>query len=515
MLKNKIHLRAPQLDVPAVMSTVVAAPEINKPSLFRASIRGGNKGLKSIVISDPQVRKQLQQFKVSFPAQPQKTMLPGLEYIGCGYNVFGRLSEPSGVKQRMLDFSKVSVMKEITLGDGKKYIYPNVITAHNLNHAQVNTYSGETATKYVEDLSVAAGVSGGFMGFQAEVSTQYSYSEITSYYSAFTFVQQLIESFNLMLNGSGTELRSYLVPDALAALDNYPYKSLDGKDLRSFFHKYGLYLLKGYAMGSRIHYTSVTDMFKYASKMDLEVIAKASFLSLIGGSIDVETRRAVDIFNKSSQTTWESFGGDEALGITLANFPSETNYKNWIATVKANPQMVAFTDVNTCNPLLPVWELTKNAQRRQIVMDAAKRYIEDIIVPQIDWTVGNPDRQVKYAVKIHTANMNNAGTDAVIEIRLKGKDRFERPYATDWRNFSAAGDKMEQNHTDIELYYAKDLGDLKMIEIRNRGGGSAPGCYLDTIEVNSDAPYAMGKVWQIKKLIDLNPGQDFDLPFQN
>ena len=505
MLKSRTYIKPAQLNVSRLASSGVRRSGLTR--VLESEYSSGTMPrprVARIAISDSQVRGEVGAFAANYLTRTGKQPVPGLEHLGCGYNAFSLYADGACIKRRFLDFSSLSSVDQ-RIG-GQAYTAPTGVTVLALNNAGRHLYKGETATRYVHSFSIGAGIGGSFMGFGGEVETRFDSNQIESYYSAFSCIREVINSYRLSIDGSPSQLRG-LVPQSL--LDQ-----LDGgsaAQLTDLFEQYGLYILAGMVMGGRSCYASSTNLFKYESSQSWSVSAEASYLSLAHADVESRGSEAVRSFDQSSESDWDALGGNEALALQWMADPSAQRHDAWIQSVITNPQFVDFTDPGAVVPLIPIWKFAASATRAQEVEAAARVFANE------RWPAfNNPNAQtreyVNYEVATRTSNIDSAGTDADVFIRLCGRDRFGRGWASNFLRHDTAGDDHEKGSVDRCQYRLLDLGSVTAIDVENRGGGNKPAWNLARIDIRPNAPYAKDVSTQYDKWI--NPGQRVRINFE-
>jgi hypothetical protein len=87
---------------------------------------------------------------------------------------------------------------------------------------------------------------------------------------------------------------------------------------------------------------------------------------------------------------------------------------------------------------------------------------------------------VNYGITAHTGNINNAGTDGDVDIKLYGTKG-----TTPWVPLDNAEDNWERNKTDQFTRRLADIGTIRTTCVRfTRGNGDYGDWYLDWFDVN-------------------------------
>ncbi|UCE07926.1 MAG: hypothetical protein JSW07_07815 [bacterium] len=91
----------------------------------------------------------------------------------------------------------------------------------------------------------------------------------------------------------------------------------------------------------------------------------------------------------------------------------------------------------------------------------------------------NPGTSMEYELRIKTGNVDNAGTDAGVFIKLFG----EKGESGEQQLDNPGRDDFKRNSTDAFRITSKDLGKLTKLRIRHNNSGDGPGWFLDYIDV--------------------------------
>lgn len=438
--------------------------------IFREPV--GN-SLERMVIPDPKAADDYSQFKVKFQQKfPGAQPVPGLDAIGCGYNIFGPYAEKSGLKRQLFDIDKMTLVDVQPYG-GNVFQCWSIVNAVSLDKSVSSIVTGETTTKYSQNLSVKAGLKGNYAAFSAEVNVKYSKSKTTSMYSAWVHIFDTVKLWSLRLNDMDN-FRDYLKADALNAIDTWPSDRL--------FDEFGVYFLTGIDMGGVHCYQSCVDMFQMTSMYQAEISAKAAFAGSIGasGTLDATTQESNEKFETNSAINIYSKGGDETKG--SRSIIDQATYQAWKDSVSDNPGFIDFTEKTTKRPLTPIWELA-TGQRRLDLEKQAPDYIARISAEsQNDNSIDQSSRKsVTYSITTYTLDERAAGTKSGVWIGLHGVDRFGVEHHTSELAHSGNHGKGQSSTQD----YAgiPDIGDIKAVTIKHDGKGDEPAWGLGTVVI--------------------------------
>jgi len=461
--------------ISTTLSPEVAVGRVGKP-IYRSALHAGT---RTMIIGDARGLKDYREFPSKFAARyPGVRPAPGLEVIGCGYNIFGPYAEASALKRRLFDVNKMPPLEQTLIGNNTYNHWP-IVTVHGLSSSKRQTIVGETATKYAESLSVSAGLEAGFLGFHAQTEIDFDMSTTRNMYHAFTNVMDITQVFALHLEDRD-DLRNFLMDEALNAIDN-----ADGQwPPDRLFDEFGLYFLTGAVMGGRLNHWSYVDTFYLASNTDLRVMAEADCLGIVGGQSSVQSSTSFATYQNYSVSETATSGGDPTKG--GGSIVDQDSYQRWKDSVANNPGFLDFTIPSTKKPLTPIWTLATGARRAELEARAPE-YENNISRQFLDEHAIDPSRKtVTYVVTTYTGSGDGAGTDAGIWVVLYGVDRLGNAQETPQLKHDDSRDNHNKNAIDpIEFDGLLDVGELTKIKVIHDGRGEdrGPAWQLEKVEV--------------------------------
>ena len=308
------------------------------------------------------------------PAEPQPNpndnLLPGVAYMGHGYNVFGDYAKSEYVKSQLFQYDTYNT---VTV-DGKTFNVPIDIQYTYVNTADFKSKYGLNSYEYRQAMSINASLSGSYSFFSASVTNNYNEEYYRSSSKAFCTIQNVVKKWKLTLPYTDlTKLKSMLTDEAKSDLANLAPDIL--------FNKYGTHFITELLIGARADYnTCVTkSAFTYDIRNNFEVCAEASFKKKSGsGSFSMVTEQQLQTFESNSYQDLKVAGGKPEYGSYI--FVSG-NYSKWIESIDdiENLTISDFTD----NSLIPIWELCANDTRRTQLSNAFTTYAEQFTLPDL------------------------------------------------------------------------------------------------------------------------------------
>ncbi|WGS51225.1 MACPF domain-containing protein [Paraburkholderia sp. D15] len=286
--------------------------------------------------------------------------LPGVAWMGYGYDIFGNYADDESATFPLFDWSKVDTAS-VTI-EGKVYRYPKVLDVTTDQSADVFTITGETISSYQTNLATSTSVSGSYNYFSGSLEVDFSSQSLVKSENSFSRVQQTVKLWALRLNPARS-LRQYARPDFLAALDG---ADTDAKR-DALFDQYGSHFLSAIEMGGRAVLSSSTNKLTVDRSYSIGVTAEASYKSLVG-QLDVKDQtkysNSIDSFNSTSESRRSVKGGDGVKA--LSAFDGKKGFSEWKESVKDLP---AFIDFVSKNPLAGIWVLCETDDKASKLED--------------------------------------------------------------------------------------------------------------------------------------------------
>jgi len=433
-------------------------------------------GLSYLVIKDTRAREEYVLFRKLFRNHYGNVIpAPGLEAIGCGFDVFGDYACAASLKRRLFDIGKLGPLTQTTIGN-QTYNHWPIVTVHPLSQSECRVIVGSNFMEYTESLSASGGMGGGFKGFHAQAEVEFSTSQTQSRYSAFTNVIDVTRVFAMHLMDMNN-LRDFLAPDVLVAIDN-----ADGSwSPERLFDEFGLYFLTGAIIGGRLNHWSVVDTFYLRTDMDLAAMAEADFLGLIGGSSDLHSSSSFTAYQSHSVSETTTEGGKQSLG--GESITDQASYQHWKDTIPEEPYFIEFTRPTTKKPLTPIWNLAVGPRRGELEA-AAPAYISNIVAQfEARHVIDMTRRVLTYWVTTHTGSGDADGTPGNIYVKLRGRDRFGNVYESQKLHHKVSGGRHRKGAVNPVRFALPDLGELVEITVSHENVGDPNGWGVHLIEV--------------------------------
>lgn len=399
-----------------------------------------------------------------------KPPLPGLEYMGWGYNVFGTYAEAGQLKWPLVDLVAqplVACAHPYESFQTVDFVKPSP----PLLKAMTNSFLGMSSLEYASSMSAKAGLTGMYNGFVGSVHADFNQEEITS--SANVLIRTRTVVGELALHLDVPKFKNALSAEARADLDG----AMTPHDL---FDKYGGYFVSGIIVGGKAYRTWLANRYAFSSTNSLQVDAELSFMKLIGLSGGTTSQSSAHFESVAISENMTTMGGDPELGGGRIMEPGGLG--RWMDTIGENPVFVDFTDPQVWHPLTPIWELCTSTTRKNQLQAAWNLYTsEQPTLPPVQLS------RLDYGIGIQTSRRDDAGTDANVSIELIGQNG-RRSGLLHLGNHPAL---FERGSQDYFVKQAMDVGELIAIRLVHDNAGHKPGWYVDLVRVT-----CLERIWE-------------------
>lgn len=283
-------------------------------------------------------------------------LLPGVEKIGCGYDVIrGGFAEDDAVKRPLFDLGK-KVGVDSPAYAAIKELYPDAYgygrvlaaTAPSTDEIQI---SARTVSDLQSEISGRTSLEGSYGGFSGSVEVVGSLTESRKTTSFFSQVRGRYALYKLLLDMPGGG-RAFLRPELVRLIDR-----ADGRQLDEFFDDYGGYYIAEAVIGGRIVYTSIVNTLEVKSASEIETMAKASYKAVIGsvtGEARAKARKDASRFDENSIRILQSKGGEVA-----SSMDNDGAFDAWKKSILRGPAVIDFNHTS----LRPVWDLVEKGDQ--------------------------------------------------------------------------------------------------------------------------------------------------------
>lgn len=266
-------------------------------------------------------------------------LIPGYDYIGRGFDVFGTFDVKSlAQKQRLFDTNTPS-QQTYTIGQ-TVYTVPQ-----NTGVLEVKSQGGQTVffsqkSDVSEFFSAQAGIEGNYLAFSGAFEA--AFGSIAKSVSEYQFGM-----FYLMTDGFAVEvveaIQANLLPSVKADPDfaNLPtaYTPENAYLFFRFFAKYGTHFVRSVNMGGRLLYSVAIDKSYQFTQQDFETKLNAEYEATFGASVNaqVEWQRVGEVWADHRTVTIDAVGGSNSLlnGLKQSEPPDNFNqyFEDWVTSL--------------------------------------------------------------------------------------------------------------------------------------------------------------------------------------
>ena len=311
------------------------------------------------------------------PTNPSDNLLPGVAYLGHGYNVFGDYAKTEYVKSALFKYDSYQTISV----NGKSYNVPSDMDYIYVNSSDFKSVYGINSHEYRSKMQINASLSGSYSFFSLSVKNNYSEELYRSNYRAFCTIQNVIKQWKLTLPYTDfTKLKSLLTDEARNDIANLPPETL--------FNKYGTHFIAELIIGARADYNTVVTKCTETStiKNNFQVCAEASFKKASGsGSFNMVTEEQLACFESNMTQNLKVSGGRSEYGSYIFQ---AGNYDKWIESIN-NMENLTISDF-TDNSLIPIWELCADNTRKNELISAFDTYAQQYELPAlVDETIND------------------------------------------------------------------------------------------------------------------------------
>lgn len=282
-----------------------------------------------------------------------KNYVPGLNSLGCGYDIFGLYANPESTTSKLFNFPED---EEINISGNTYWKYKGVGLIETPNASYQCSY-GVSVKEYLKEIGNKASLSGEYNFFRASLDVDFNSSVYQKRIYKYTKLMDKIHKLRLTLPENSINL---VKPEVKAALNNNslidPDKSKQKKAISALFDKYGTHFLNEIIVGAKCEYIAATNEDTIKTDLEISTVAKLSYQQLngsISGEDSTTYKKDIQTFNDSSEITVNVYGGDPEYGKDIS---VKNNYEKWVDSIKGNPVFCDFTDKS----LVPIWELCTN-----------------------------------------------------------------------------------------------------------------------------------------------------------
>ncbi len=352
---------------------------------------------------DPQKDPELTKLLAGAKAEGEATAkmdeapdFPGLQYLGCGYDIFGRYASPKAIKGCLFDFSKEKKVKRqfmsraltpAQLGGAFSalpselrinYSTPERVQYKPTFVTQIEYQSNGSLAKEQENFIANLGLKADIGAFAGELEARYEQAKNRLVTRQFYSATAIARYYDLTMdNFPSAEMH----PEQLPVAEGFK-KDLHDKDCppELLFRNYGTHYLSAVTIGCRVVYSHTIDTSKLGSDFKAEAALKAKYEG-VGGNAGATYIAAANNESDVEKLKWYSEGldPDEIPGGDPGNDPAAKSRPplHPLALLRSGWHNPVLIDLPK-NALTPIWYLCTDAVRQKELekgfVDYAKKH---------------------------------------------------------------------------------------------------------------------------------------------
>lgn len=311
-------------------------------------------------MTDPLPDIEFEPMALAMTEGPEGRELPGMDSLGCGYNVFsGKYADPFSVTRPLFDFTAISPFQS---DEKHTYLKPDMVHYRALRQGDIKIFHGSSLQDYQSKLSASLKIEGGIAMFSGSVETEFDQTSRSTTTMAFTTAMDLYSRALLTLPDE-RELISILKPAVRDDLEG-------GAEPQTLFERYGTHYLAKAVIGARASHSSSTNTTRFTSSLAVSAAAEMHYKGLVG-SLDAQAKTKyqadMESFAKASKVQVRVRGGIESYGRNIAQ---DGAYDKWLESVDDRPVFIDFAP----DSLRPIWDLCRDVPRQALLRDAYEAF---------------------------------------------------------------------------------------------------------------------------------------------
>ena len=282
-----------------------------------------------------------------FPLKSSDYNLKGVTWLGKGVNIITS------------KYADANSLGDYYILDPKKLLNDGRIYKIDTNSSNSRYISGQSAWTYAESMATSVNAGGKYLFFGGSVGANFSSSSLTEKNRSYATLMYEAYKYGLSIDDQSIDLKNYLSDSFTQAI-----KTMDAKQL---FELYGTHVLRSIRLGGRIEYNVTTDSTYQSSSNSMELDVKTSFNALFASA-------NIGVSTSSSTTSTEFFQHSER---NIKAYPAYGSadldpvaFQAWFNAMLMDPGISDYGN----NPMIPIWELTSDANRRNYLEQEYHKY---------------------------------------------------------------------------------------------------------------------------------------------
>ena len=267
--------------------------------------------------------------------------------VGYGYNGTGKYSNYDEVRDRVID---MDFIKKFDEEHGSTTLVDDV-SPSSFHHV----YSGTDATTICEKLTRKSSVKVDLLLFQAEATTTFNKTDLTSNEFAFCIINDGLTVASRHMEPYDLLYIAREHPEALSQgflrYQQLASKAINENNLteaqriiQNMLQTYGTHIIYHAQLGGKIKLSTTMNRHVTDSRETVDKQAGATFLYCVGGKDGTETQDWVTKTQTDRETHVEALGGNSALALQLAGMHDSSNMTlksqvvdQWFKSLKFTP----------------------------------------------------------------------------------------------------------------------------------------------------------------------------------
>ena len=265
--------------------------------------------------------------------------IPGLEFMGCGYDVFQGVPNPKARCKRIYDLSKDEWVREACLDKSYPLTPEQIATCFSAPPKQasvayrrpakvgfVRVFSGSADTRQIETKSTQLSsfesgieLAGSYLGFSGDLQAKLTSKAGGSSSSQVAAVVAQIVYWELDLAGYGVS--AHRPPLCRTAADEFATTDISDRSVRSLMDAYGTHCIEKCGIGSRLVYGLVANTTSASSNFSLSAAISAAYSAASSASASLKASARLESSATSEHV--EIFREFEGAGLSDEQVVSE------------------------------------------------------------------------------------------------------------------------------------------------------------------------------------------------
>jgi MAC/Perforin domain len=313
----------------------------------------------SVIPTLKKIKKTLVPYRHT-DAETDTNLVPGVELLGFGYNIFGTYSFDNVIRQ-MFDLGALTPW---TSSSGTTYNLPANVTEPDGSSSSASSQSFSTASEFNSYFQRSASVSGSIGAFSASFSSSYSTEQQNSSSNTWALVEADFKAWQVSLNYAPGILLAEITgdPDWNLPQTFDPTNRQNMLAFFRFFQKFGTHFVSSVVAGGTLYYYfAISDSANY-SATQISLSASAEYSGLISStsvSASQNWGQCAANWTENRQSHAMTVPATSAVvdwvNPLSGTYDSDGSFAAWKQAVNTTPSRTKFQ-------LTPIWALFSGAQ---------------------------------------------------------------------------------------------------------------------------------------------------------